>query len=437
MTQRDLSRRGLLRLGAWGAAGLGATVLTGCSPYGTGAAGDSGALRVGWYGGDPVHQAMGDALDAYTAANPGVRISTQHAPFADYWNKIATQTAARNAPDVMRMSLDSFSAYAGRGALADLGPYADSGAIDLSEMNDGPRSSGLLGGVRYGIGQSSIVNAGFVDRGALATAGAQDLPEDWTWDDLADWAAGVASDTDGALAGTSDQGGHLELFIPYVRQQGTDPFSADGGELLFTRDMLESWWSYWASLRADGGTPTAQQTAGVTGFENYAVVAGQAAVDFGWVQQVTFLQPLTDGELDLVLPPWTAGGEPGYYVNSADMWSVSSTSAAPAAAAQIVDFLINDERAVRALGITLGVPASDRAISLLDLEPGSPAAKAIAFVDDVSGSVGDPPPPWPRAFSELTQLFTKTAQDIAFGMTTPAGGTEAFFAQAERAMSLS
>ncbi|MGF0115850.1 ABC transporter substrate-binding protein [Promicromonospora sp. Marseille-Q5078] len=437
MTQNDMTRRGFLRLGALTAAGAGVATLAGCSPFGTGASADPGALRVAWYGGDPVHQAMRQALEQYGSTASAVRTSTQHAPFADYWDKIATQTAARNAPDVMRMSVDYFSAYADRGALLDLGPAVADGVVDVSEMRDGPRQSGILDGTRYGVGQSSIVNAGFLDREAAEAAGASAPPDGWTWDDLADWAAGVASDSGGRVHGTSDQGGHFELFIPYVRQLGTNPFSDDGSDLLVTADALESWWTYWADLRAAGGTPTAAQTAGVTGFENYAVVAGQSVLDFGWVQQITFLQPLMDSELELVLPPATHGGDPGYYVNSADMWSVASTTSAPEAATELIDFLVNDERAVRALGVTLGVPTSDRAVAQLDLEAGSPAARAVAFVDEVGPHVGDPPPPWPRAFTELSQLFTKTAQDIAFGSASPAQGTEAFLEQAARAMSLS
>jgi multiple sugar transport system substrate-binding protein len=60
---------------------------------------------------------MANVLALFQTKNAGLKIGQEHAAFADYWNKLATETAARNAPDVMRMSMSYFAEYAQRGRL--------------------------------------------------------------------------------------------------------------------------------------------------------------------------------------------------------------------------------------------------------------------------------------------------------------------------------
>lgn len=80
-----LTRRSFLGFGAATAAAL---TLPGC---GGSDEGSSDGLRVAWYGGDPVHKAMDAALKEFGTE---LKLSTERAAFADYWDKLATQTAA-------------------------------------------------------------------------------------------------------------------------------------------------------------------------------------------------------------------------------------------------------------------------------------------------------------------------------------------------------
>src|SRR5690606_10358931 len=78
-----------------------------------------------------------------------------------------------------------------------------------------------------------------------------------------------------------------------------------------------------------------------------------------------------------------------------DFWCISARTAAPEAAASLVDFLLNDPRAVEVIGLTLGVPPSQAARDLLGAEPDSAAGRAIAYVEEPADRVGPPPPAWP------------------------------------------
>ena len=433
MTSR-INRRQFVGLGM---AGLATAVLAGCSPTQRGNTGSgSSALRASWYGGDPVHTAMKKVLALYSAKNAGIKVSEQHSAFADYWDKLATETAARDAPDIMRMSMTYFTDYADRGALLDLTDMVGK-SIKTKDMSAGVAKSGILDGKQYGIAQSSIANSIFINNEMVDSLGVSKPNTDWTWDSFADWAKEVTDAGGGKIFGSGDMGGHFEIFEPFARQNGTELFKSGGKSLAVDRDLIEEWWAYWADMRKANAVPPAAETAAETGFETSAVVKGVVPVTFGWVQQIQFLQPLMKQTLDLLVPPTVKGGKPGYYVDSQDMWSVASTSKNPDKAADLINFMINDDAAIKALGVVLGVPPSKHATDILALDPTTDAGKAVKYAQELgeSDKISTPPAPWPKGYSQLATLFVKLSQDISFGKSNPAQAATDFYSQAKQVLS--
>jgi multiple sugar transport system substrate-binding protein len=392
--------------------------LAACSSGGTGTAAatpGTGKLGMSWYGGDPVHKAMQKLVADYMKKYPDLDITVQYSAANAYWDRLATETAGRSAPDVMRMSMAYLSDYANRGALLDLTPYVKQKKIDISSMSPDIAKSAVKGGKYYGISQDSIANAMFVNRPLIGRLGAPDLQESWTWSQFADWAKGVGSLSAGHY-GSEDPSGNLQLFVTYVRSQGKQMFKADNKTPAFTPDMLESWWAYWEDMRKNKGAPPASVTAAVAGFNTWPLSKGITPVGFGWVQQLSFVQPFIKDAVDIVMPP-NVGEKNGLFVKCLDFWSVASTSKNADEAARLIDFLVNDEDAIKTIGVLLGVPPSQRAISLLTLDPDSPEAKAVQYMKRVAAVAPTAPPPWPAGYNQLQTLFTKLGQDIAFGRT--------------------
>ena len=409
-------------------AGLAAATLSSCGPRGS----VPGKPGVSWYGGDPVHEAMRELIALYQRKYPDIDTVAQYSAFDDYWDRLATQTAGRSAPDVMRMSMSYLSDYADRGALQDLSSYIGR-AIDLGDMAPDIADSARIDGAYYGISQSSIANAAFVDGGLIEELGVADVDESWTWDEFGAWAKEVGASRDDVY-GSMDQGGSLQLFESYVREFGTEMFTQDGSDLAFDQGVLEQWWAYWDDLRAHRGVPPGAVSAEVGNFDTWPLAKGVTPVGFGWVQQVAFVQPFVDRPLDILTPPTAGTGTSGLFVKCLDFWSIASTSSQPDEAARIIDFFVNDEAAIRAQGIVLGVPPSQRAIDLLDLTAGSAEERAVEYVRRVADVVDPAPPAWPLGYNELLTLFTKLGQDISFG---EAGVTEAateFFEQSARVL---
>lgn len=423
-------------------AGLGlvaAGALASCSRSsddGGGDAGSSGAagLRVAWYGGQPVTDGLTAALADFGTDNPDLTVTTESAPFDEYWDRLATQTAGGDSPDVMRMSMTYFDDYASRGALLDVASLLADGSIDASGLDADVAASGDIAGGTFGVGQSSIVYAVFVDPAQLEAVGLEAPETGWTWDDFESMATAYADAAPDDSFFCNDNGGAFQAFEVYARQQSGDLFTADGAWNV-SADVIEAWFSMWAGWRDAGIVPPGDLTAETTGFENALLVKGKSPMQWGWVQQVTFYQPLTDNPLQVISVPSASDGDlSGLFVKALDFWCISADTADPASAAKVVDFLLNDERAITSIGLTLGVPPSQTARDLLAPDPDSAEGRAIAYVEAVSGEVGPPPPPWPVGYGEISGAFARANESVAFGEADAASAAASVMSAAESAL---
>lgn len=92
-------------------------------------------LRFSWWGGDSRHEATLEAIEAYEKAHPGITIEPEYSAFSGYYEKLVTQLASSNAPDVFQVDQGWVAELSARGdVFADLNQYAD--VIDLSQISE-------------------------------------------------------------------------------------------------------------------------------------------------------------------------------------------------------------------------------------------------------------------------------------------------------------
>ena len=131
------------------------------------------------------------AVDAFTAANPDIKVTVENSDWTAYWDKLATMTAGNNAPDVIQMDESYIAAYGAREALLDLNTVK--GNLDLSTMDpkvlETGNVEGTLVGAPIGVANFSVA----ANPEVLKKAGVS-VPNDktWSWDQFAEGAAQVA-----------------------------------------------------------------------------------------------------------------------------------------------------------------------------------------------------------------------------------------------------
>ncbi|TDE95052.1 extracellular solute-binding protein [Occultella glacieicola] len=390
-----------------------------------GAADPSAPIRAAWWGEDNQNQALDAAITAFTEAG-GPQVSVEPQPWDGYWDKLATQVAGRDIPDVVMQAASQLPTYADRDALLDLSDVE----LDLSGLDEGIRDFGAVGEETFGV--VAATNAtGFVTNADLLADLGVAVPEgDWSWDDLSAWADEVHTASGGETWGVQDGGGDMILFILYVRDSGRE-FYNDDGSINATPEDLHAWFQLWADMRESGAVPPAEATAEASGnLPGSPLASGRAAATFAWTQDYVALQSVTDAALDIGLPPHNSEN-PSLWINAASLWSISAWSENPQGAADLIDHLVNDPEAVETLGVSLGIPPTAAAREQLVDLVSDQERPAVEYMDLVAENSRPLNRLWPDGFATSRTLFDQLDESVAFGEMTIDEAVDAFFADAE------
>ncbi len=123
-------------------------------------------------------------IDGFTAANPTIDVKLNIQPSAQYWDKLQTQYAAGQAPDLSLINADWVVPGASRGMFLDLKPYLEKSPELTKDLwypldQDWGYKGGIYGTLLYAGGQMLYVN-----KTLLKAAGLEMPAANWTWDDL-------------------------------------------------------------------------------------------------------------------------------------------------------------------------------------------------------------------------------------------------------------
>ena len=203
----ELSRRGFIGLGA----GAAALAMAGCSDFSSsstsGSSSDSLVFR--WWGGTARNTAYESALKVFTQKT-GIKVTAQYSGYDGYFDKLDTEFAGGNPPDVFQMDTALTSTYAAKGVLTSLSSYIP-GTIALDTLFTQLQSAGVVKGVNYGIASGSGYAPVLYNETVLNKLKISYPENSWTWDDFAtitnEVAKGWGSGKYGAMDASGDDSG--------------------------------------------------------------------------------------------------------------------------------------------------------------------------------------------------------------------------------------
>jgi multiple sugar transport system substrate-binding protein len=434
-----LSRRGFLGLGA----GTAAAALAGCSGFtpssssgGAGSTATAGkSLVFRWWGGDARNQAYTAALKIFTQKT-GIAVTTQYSGYDGYFDKLNTEFAGGNPPDVFQMDTALVSTYATKNVLIDLSQYVP-GTIQTSTLYAPLRTAGTVNGKNYGVASGSGYAPVLYDETVLNQLKI-DLPKDtWTWDDFAAvtneitkaWGSGKY----GALDASNDDSG---AFQPWLRQRGKDLYDSSGA-LAFDADDLTEWFTFWAGLRKTGAVcPTTLLANAGDASGTHPLIAGQIAMTTGW--GLAQMQPLTQHTLKLVVVPRSSDGKTGQALNGGVLLSIPQKSTNPVGAAKLIDFFLTDTDGIKAMALTRGLPPSDKALNTLLPTLNASQKEDVTYGQYVAGQVTKDAlpdaPVSPPGYGDVKTALDSAAKQVGFGKLTISAAVSQFFSDAKTAL---
>ncbi len=113
-------------------------------------------------------------VDAFDAADNGVRVETLPTDWGNYYDQIKASYAAGNAPSVHVMHSSAIPEFASLGALADLSEHLAAAGIDTSDWEATARDAVTYDGRVYGVPMDAHANLWHVNLELMAAAGLVD-----------------------------------------------------------------------------------------------------------------------------------------------------------------------------------------------------------------------------------------------------------------------
>lgn len=431
---RPTRRQAVTALAATGSlAALAACAPGGSSSSGGGEGGGGGTLRVSTWGNDSRLQLTQQAVAEFTKANPDIKVTVENTEWSAYWDKLATGTAANDSPDVIQMDEAYIAAYGTRGALLDL--ESVSGQLDLSEMDEKMRDTGMVDGTfvgaPIGTGNFSVgVNPMLLEQAGIA------MPDDttWTWDEFADLSAQVSAALGGqGVFGFDMFGAGTAELGAWVRQFEQEVFPRDD-ETAATPETVAAFFDFATRLVQTGATPAAsvqsENTAAALDASLFAT--NRSAFHLQFHTQIAAYAAASGTELKLLRLPAQQKGESPRMVNKASMyWSIAARSEQSENAAKFVDFMLTDPAATKILTTERGVPAIP-AVQEEILPVLTPQATiTLEFTQAITPELVDPPQVTPANASSWNTDFPTIGNEVLFGRTTAADAAERTITAAE------
>ncbi|MFC5232858.1 ABC transporter substrate-binding protein [Pseudonocardia zijingensis] len=426
------SRRRLLQAGA--VLGVAAPVLAAC---GFAPRQQSDGIRFSSYGDQKKLGLRGQLADLYTQGHPDVKVTFEGSATAEYWDKLATQMAGGNAPDVINIDIARIGQYSAGGALAPVDEFIPA-MIKTEFFDENLLVQGRVDGKQYGVPVAMSTYSMAYDVTALDSIGVAHPDGTWTWEDYAALCNEIRRASGNTLYGSEDPSGDPQSLEIFLRSKG-EALYRDRTDLGFTEDSLAEWFEYWAALRSSGGVIPADIAAQSQYGDWPTMPIVKKIAPLGHIYTANLqggMQSLTDHTIDITLPPrYTKDGKAPQFPAPSSYLSLNARCTRKADAADFINWFANGEEAAHTLRLISGPPASSAARDVLlagQLEPSE--KQVLDYTNLALENTLPPPPPAPPSSTAVADLLLKTSQDIAFGSTSVQDGVRTFFTDARKSL---
>lgn len=400
--------------------------LAACAPGSSdsgGSGGDPGTadLTFAWWGNEVRNKNTTAAIDAYTAANPGVKINPQPGEWASYWDKLATQVAGNTAPDIIQMDMAYISEYGNRGALLDLS------GVDTSKFIEGTVDSGKINDTLVGINAGINCLVVLANPKVFEKAG-MDVPDDktWTWDSLVDTSAEVASKAKVDFGFSSLL--HSNLFEAWIRQQGKTLFTAEG--FGFEVGDVQAWYDYILKAQKAGaiGTPAQITEEAAKSLDQSAIVLGTAAFALSNSNQLEAITSAAGTDISMLRYPTIAGNaaERKAWYKASMLWSASAKTKNPDAVVAFINWLVNTPEAANINLAERGMPANGEIQEEIKPKLSAVQQSVQQFLTDIQSELSETPiAPLPGG-GQMQEVMLRFGTELLFGRQSSAEAAQGF-----------
>lgn len=316
-------------------------------------------LRIMWWGAQNRHEATLKALELYTKNNPNVTFEPEYSGMDGYLDKLSTQAAAQNAPDIVQLDPGWTPDWASRKQLADLS------SVDVSKFDPKLLAGGKSGGKQYGIPLGSVGFGMIYDKAAMDKLGIKNPANGWNWDEFFALAKESKSKLPAGTYFTKDYAANYFVYSAYQYAKGKGTVISDDGKFHVDQATFLDWTKKFEELRKDGLVPPADVNA--SDKENDPkldlMVSGKVLIRYCFSNNYGTYDSLKKGAYALVTMP--RSNEAGGWLKPSMYLAVSANSKKQEEAKKFVNWFVNDPEAAKILTTVRGLPANKDIATLL------------------------------------------------------------------------
>ncbi|WP_416151612.1 ABC transporter substrate-binding protein [Salipaludibacillus sp. HK11] len=393
--------------------------------------GEEVEIRVAWWGGQERHDMTIEAIELFEAEYPHISVEPEYTSWDGYWERLSTQAAGNNLPDVINMDNSRLMEYSSRDLLVDLQPLIDSGAINMDDVDDvyqelNVADDGFVRAISLGANALGIITNDDV----LAEHGI-DLQPGYTYEEMIDAMLEIQDNTDEDFFGFDFANAEFEMFFVYARQHGEAVFNEAGDGLGFEEGTLVSFFEMVQSMVNDNAAATHDIMMDYIDGGNSMIGEGSAAMGMTASNQIIGAQQSTDMQLGLTVMPALEGGIDGNWIRPSMSFSISSHSEQQEAAATFIDFFTNSLEANEILQADRGVPVSSEVRNHLSGMVDGAVAETFDYLELVSDYTSPADPLSPPGEAEVRGSFQRMIETLKYDQATPEEATQQFIQEAQ------
>lgn len=323
-------------------------------------------LRMNWWGGDNRHQATIEGIRAFEAKYPNIKVEAEYESFTGHEEKVALALKSGSAADVLQLNMDWVFNYSPDGSLfTDLNKVSD--LIDLSAYDQSDIDFFTTNGVLQALPASNTGRVFFWNTTRLADVGVG-IPT--TLEELLTVGDAFAAYEDGTYYPLiMNEMDRMTAMVYYLQCQYGKPWVEDY-TLQYSAAEIQEGLEWVSTLEERHVIPTLEVLAG-DGSElvdtNQRWIDGHYAGLYIWDSNLTKYKEAAPG-FDFEVGDYIKMGDHnGGMVKASMVFAIPATSAHPAEAAALIQFLFGDTEGAKILGDTRGIPANKNGLAALDL----------------------------------------------------------------------
>lgn len=393
--------------------------------------GGDATIRIAWWGNQVRNDTTVAMLDAYKAEKPGVNYEAEFTDWSGYWDKLATQAASNNLPDIIQQDYSYIAQYQSKGQLADLSTYVDGGKLDVTNVDDSILTLGKFDDKLYAL--CAGVNAvGMLYNTKAAKDAGVEVPMRPTYEELAEISKTVFEKT-GMKSETAGSDGALSMMGRDMGEKYYDVANkkmgvSDATVLKYfthVKNSIDQEWHISVDILQEAST---------AGVEASPISTGKSFCTFpGGSNMMAAHQAPIEDELAMVMFPKRSDAtqDSSMYLRPAMFWSVTEASANKDVAVDIINYYTNSEKAQDLLKAERGVPVSGKMAEYLkpSLEPVQ--QKIFDYVAEVTKIAVPAEAPAPTGSNEVSKLLNDLTDMVRYGELSPEDAAARFLPEAD------